>query len=88
MVLQDNFFLRNQKRREIIGFLDRLPKNAFNYFLLSPCNKFYDNNNIMVIMIMQDTILLLKMPIRTGNVYSKIIDNLGMRSEKGSPALA
>jgi hypothetical protein len=39
----EKLFCRNQKRWEVTGGLNKLPKNAFNYFVLSLdviiCNK-------------------------------------------------
>jgi hypothetical protein len=35
MMLRVNTFCTNNKRWEAIGCLNRLPKNAFNYFVLS-----------------------------------------------------
>jgi hypothetical protein len=37
-------------------------------------------------MMTQDPILLLKIPMTSKRCYSTIIDNLGTRSQKGSPA--
>jgi hypothetical protein len=68
----------------------------FSTILFSPCKNFYNNNNVIIVYniiinnddaTLQDPILLLRIPMGTGIISPKIIDNLGTRCAKGSSAL-
>jgi hypothetical protein len=99
MLLSVNNFYTSQKRRDVTGCLNRLPKIAFNYFILSlpviivtiTVITFIITHNIIIITNcgarVRGSILLLKIPWRREIIFPRTIDYLGTSSQKGSPAL-